>query len=90
MSKLKIDFKNLFESLMQSDYVAIKLDSEFPKYSSGQDLDIFCRDIEKVSNTIITFLNVYINDSNHINITKNNNNVHIDLMCDRVIHYRFA
>ena len=89
MNNLKIDFKDLFDLLMQYDYVAIKLDPEFPKYEPGQDLDIYCRDVEEISKIIITFLNIYVNKHCHISVSKNKNNVHIDLMNGQEIHYRF-
>jgi len=89
MNEIKIDFKELFDKLSNYEYVVVKLNSKFPKYSQGEDIDIFCRDIEGVSGIVIAFLNKFVTENSLINIKKYSNNFHIDLIYGKKIHFRF-
>lgn len=85
----KIDFTNLFIKLENHMYSIIKLDPEFPNYNKGQDIDIFCRNINEVSSEIVNFLSQYVDKKFKIKISKKINQVHIDLMEKNLLHFRF-
>jgi len=89
MSSIIIDFKDLFDSLSDQPYAVIKLDPKFPSYSPGQDIDIFCRDLEDVSRRIIGFLSAFVGEEFSIAVSKKIDQVHIDLIAGKQIHFRF-
>lgn len=89
MSNIKLNFEDLFESLIDEKYAVIKLDSVFPNYLRGQDIDLFCRDIEEVSRLVISFLRPFVNEKVSISINKGIDHVHIDLKEAKQVHFRF-
>ena len=89
MNNIKINFQNLFKLLNDKDYVVVKLDPNFPEYVPGQDIDIYCRNIEETSRVIISFLTTFINNNRSINIQKRKNQIYIDLINNKKIHFRF-
>jgi len=89
MNNIKINFQNLFKLLNDKDYVVVKLDPNFPDYKPGQDIDIYCRNIEETSRVIISFLTSFINNNCSINIKKRKNQIYVDLMNNKKIHFRF-
>jgi len=79
----KLDLLKIFGTIEES-YAIIKLPKEFPKYQVGSDLDIFCLDIQKMTSHILSFLNDY-----NIRITKNINQIYIDVLDGDAIYFRF-
>ena len=84
-----LQFRLLFDTIENHDYVAIKLSPSFPKYTPGEDIDIFCRDIESFSRKVIAFLSQYVVDDFSIKVHKLHNKFHIDLIDKSSIHFRF-
>lgn len=89
MSNLLLDFKVFFESIKRLPYCVIKLDPYFPSYKKGQDIDILCRDIHEMSSYVLSFLSSYIKNQDSIEVNKLKKSIHIDLICDDTIHFRF-
>lgn len=85
----KINFIELFDKLNSRAYCVIKLDPEFPNYSLGQDIDIFCYNIKEVSSDIISYLSKYVDKNFKIQVLKKNEQIQIDLLEDKIIHFRF-
>ena len=86
MSNIKIDLASVFSNLSEEVYSVIKLPPEFPDYSVGSDLDIFCFDIEQIAGIIITTLPKNID----LSITKKTSQMYVDIMDGAEgIHIRF-
>lgn len=85
----KLNFKDFFETCIEEAYAVIKLSPDFPAYDQGGDIDIFCRNLEKLSGKVIAFLQNYVDESFTITISKKPSKIQIDLMDGKKIHFRF-
>jgi len=89
MINKKIDFNLFFEKCESVSYAVIKLSPDFPSYVIGADLDIFCRDIEEMSRLVVSFFSGYVQDGVYVRALKKDNRVHVDLIENESIHFRF-
>jgi|688.fasta_scaffold84277_3 hypothetical protein len=86
---MKLNFKDFFNKIVDHKYCVVKLSPIFPLYHPGQDIDIFCRDIERLSREAIGFLQNYVDENYFIRVIKRNNCHQVDLMKKNTIHFRF-
>ena len=84
-----IDFEKFFNEISAEEYVVVKLPSRFPSLSLGSDLDIYCRDIDFVSQKAVEFLSAYVCEDSFIEIDRDDNRNHIDLIRGKKIVVRF-
>lgn len=56
----KLNVLDFTESIRKSDYVIIKLQTEFPNYYKNSDIDIFCLNIDIVAKKILEIGNIYV------------------------------
>lgn len=89
MPDIKINLNELFSVIESKNYCVIKLPQNFPDYSLGSDLDLFCYDIEEMSREILAFLQCYINYDIDIKIINMSGQIYIDLIENNEIHFRF-
>lgn len=75
----KLNLLDFFDSLSEEMYCVIKLDEDFPNYHENSDVDIFCFDINKISNIILGIGNKYVKNDFEIKVHSiNKSQVHID------------
>ena len=93
MSDIKVDrfldLSKIFQKLEGKSYCFIKLPDVFPSYDIGSDLDIFCYDIQDISKIILSNIQGFITSDLKIQITDNNTQIHIDIIHNNKIHFRF-
>lgn len=86
----KINLENIFSNLKDTSYTVIKISQEFPNYNKGDDIDIFCYSINKVSNIILSSISKIVDDQYKIKITNiHDSQLYIDIIEDGKIHFRF-
>lgn len=85
----KLDLNIFFSELDSQKYVIIKL-TDFPDYYSGNDIDIFCCDIDEIARKIIYLGKQYLDKGFEI-VVKNVNPSHkfIDFIFADKIEFRF-
>lgn len=86
MSDIKINLKLIFEQLEDKQYCIIKLSNDFPRYTLGSDIDIFCYDIEDIARIILRCLQDQKLDAK---IIKMGQQLYIDIMEGSNINFRF-
>lgn len=84
-----INFKSFFELVDDQLYAVVKLDPQFPSITQGQDIDIFCRDVQEMARRTIYFLSASVDSDISISVTKKHGFVHVDLMKGRDLYFRF-
>jgi hypothetical protein len=89
MPGFKLDLNKIFSSISGLKYCIIKIPTDFPNYDKGSDLDIFCYNLESLSQVIISELQVGIPSDFSVNVTIKNGQTYIDLMDRDCIHLRF-
>ncbi len=93
MSSIEVDkFINLSEifiNLEDQNYCIIKLPDAFPDYDIGSDLDIFCYDIHKIAQIILSNLQKFIKQGLEIKTIDNGSQIYIDVIKNNSIHFRF-
>ena len=89
MSNQQINLLEIFKKLENKNYCIIKLPQNFPEYSIGSDLDIFCYDIQDISKIILSNIQEFISSDLKIEITDNNTQIYIDIIHNNKIHFRF-
>lgn len=93
MSDIKIDkildLSKIFRKLEDKSYCIIKLPDIFPSYSIGSDLDIFCYDIQEVSQIIVSSIQEYITKNVTVELIDNKTHIYIDVIQNDKIHFRF-
>ena len=87
----KINLNNVFSALEDTIYCIIKLSPTFPLYETGEDIDIFCYDIDKTANSIIQSTSTYIENGYTLNSTvhSNGNHLPLDIVWKEKIEFRF-
>lgn len=85
----KLNFQKLFFSCNNDAYCVVKLSPAFPEYRPGEDLDIFCRDLQAFSRKVISFLQEYVDEEHSIKVTKKGKNIKVDLLEGKKIYFRF-
>jgi hypothetical protein len=87
----KLLLSDFFIELQKEIYCIVKLDPNFPNYTSGSDIDIFCYNIESMSKNLLLTGNSYLNEGYEIKVTnlENKDQVHIDFMIGDKIEFRF-
>lgn len=86
---VKLNFQELFSACNNDAYCVIKLSPAFPEYWPGEDIDIFCRDVQTFSRKVISFLQEYVDQDYSIKITKKGKNIKVDLLEGKKIYFRF-
>lgn len=84
-----ISLKEIFDSMEYKLYCIIKLPDNFPDYGIGTDLDIFCYDIQDISEHILSHLHQYITNVITIQIHDHKKQIYIDVIENEKIHFRF-
>lgn len=86
-----LDLNHIFSHLTEDVYCIVKLSPAFPEYRSGEDIDMFCFDINRVSDKIIQCAHGYINDGYTVRSTvlKENCQLHLDFLYENRIEFRF-
>jgi len=85
-----INFKDIFSDLENQYYVIIKLNSTFPNFTKGSDIDIFCFDIENMVTNILYNLNKLVKDYKIKLTKKNETHFYIDILeKNGDIYFRF-
>lgn len=86
-----LKLNDFFSKLENEDYVIIKLSNNFPNYFEGEDLDIFCENIDFFAKKILSIGNEYIrkNDCEVRVRQKNDNHYHIDFIFNKKLDLRF-
>lgn len=88
-----VNLNDLFNSFRNELYVIIKLSDHFPNYYEGEDIDIFCYDLSRMSQLLIGSLTNYLGDKFKLdlNYVENSDQCHIDLVniANNKIHLRF-
>ena len=86
-----LDLNHIFSHLTEDVYCIIKLSPAFPEYRSGDDIDMFCFDINRVSDKIIQCAHGYINNGYTVRSTvlKENYQLHLDFLYENHIEFRF-
>lgn len=76
----KLNLQEFFAALSDEIYCVVKFSDNFPNYPAYTDVDIFCFDINKISNKILAVGNNYVeNNKCAIKITNlSKDQVHID------------
>ncbi len=87
----KLQLPNFFREIQKEVYCIIKLDPNFPDYTSGSDIDLFCYNAESISKDILLVGNSYLNDGYEIKVTdlKEKSQIYIDFMMSGKIEFRF-
>jgi hypothetical protein len=89
MSTKQINLLEIFHKLEHENYCIIKLPNNFPDYDIGSDLDIFCYDVDNIAKLILSNVQKYITSNKEVKITKNHNQIYIDIVENKIIHFRF-
>jgi len=86
-----LKLNDFFSKLEKENYTIVKLSDNFPNYFNGDDLDIFCENIDSFSQKILTIGNKYIKKNNcEVRIRqKNDTHYHIDFIFDKKLDLRF-
>jgi hypothetical protein len=84
-----INLSEIFINLENQKYCIIKLPDIFPDYDIGSDLDIFCYDIHKVAQIILSNLQKFIKKDLEIKTIDNGSQIYIDVIKNNSIHFRF-
>lgn len=85
----KINLNELFYYLRNQHYVIVKFDKKFPKYQSGQDIDIFCLSREDFLKKLFNSSKKYIKFGYSIKVTHvNRSHTHFDLFYDENLELR--
>lgn len=87
----KISLHDFFIELETLAYCIIKVPPNFPDYIRGDDIDILCYDINKISECIINTATKYIGGDLTLksSIIRNGEKIHIDIMDKNSIEFRF-
>lgn len=90
MNKFVLDLNKFFIPLKDEIYCIIKL-RDFPHYSPGSDIDIFCYDIDKFAQNILRLGKQYVYEGFEITSHRlhNGKQIHIDFLCNGKIEFRF-
>lgn len=87
---LKLKFEDLFNRCREQPYSVIKLSPSFPNYSLGDDIDIYCRDINSFATLTLGFLDAYVDSRRSVRVKEKPNKIQIDLIeKGGDIHFRF-
>lgn len=85
----RLDLGLFFSALEEKKYSIIKL-IDFPGYSVGSDIDIFCGDIHDIAREIIYIGNQYCKQGFEIKVKNASaSHVHIDFIKDFRLEFRF-
>lgn len=85
-----INIKEIFDALnIQHKYSIVKISEDFPHYMPNSDIDIFCLNPGKLSQTIIHLMHKYIDDGYEINIDEQDNYIQVDLLKDNKLDIKW-
>jgi len=84
-----IDLKDVFERVNNNKYTVIKLSKDFPNYNVGDDIDIFCYDIQSFSRDVLSVLQRYISENVNVTLIDNKKQIYIDITQSDVLQFRF-
>jgi len=81
----------LFRLISSDNYCVIKISEQFPQYSSGDDVDIFCYEPDKVAQKVLIWGNQYTKNGLEIRIETQTEYRHVtvDFLKGRQIEFRF-
>jgi hypothetical protein len=89
MSDFQVDLRSIFEKLSHENYCLVKMPDKFPQLLYGEDLDIFCYDIDSVASSLLQSLNGYITDNLTLKIEKFHDRAYVDVIENSKIKLRF-
>ena len=82
---------SLFEEIGSENFCIVKISEAFPEYSPGEDIDIFCYDVEKLARKIVEWGTRHLRRGLKVKIKvdSEHNHTYVDLIEDFSIHLRF-
>ncbi len=84
-----INLHNIFSVLNKKHkYVALKLTEDFPKYTTGAELDIFCQNIDGVLLSILPQMNRHVDEGYEVKLEDKNYHFSICLVKNNNLHIR--
>ena len=86
---MKINLLAFFKLIENESYVVIKPSYKLPDYDKGSDIDIFCYDADEIAEKVTAFLADYVNHESTISIVDSPYKIHIDLLVNNEINFRF-
>ena len=89
-TKLQLD--DFFNHLQKENFVVIKMSDDFPNYFKGDDIDIFCEDLNSLVERTLLFGNKYVQKGGwEIRLTRKDKNkkIHIDFIYVGELEIRF-
>ena len=85
----KLDLVECINEINAYKYCIVKPSIDFPMYVSGQDVDIFCYNIQDVAKKILAVLRRYVSAGYTIRLTDKKQQIYIDILVDKKIEFRF-
>jgi hypothetical protein len=86
-----MDLMVFFRSIDSENYCIIKISEQFPQYSSGDDVDIFCYDPDKIARKVLEWGNQYTKHGLEIRVKtqKDYNHATVDFLEGKQVELRF-
>ena len=86
-----LDVVSFFRSIGSEDYCVVKISEQFPQYSSGDDIDLYCYDSDKIGRKVLEWGNKYTKEGLNIRVTTKPEYRHVtvDFMKGKEIELRF-
>ena len=84
-----IDLRKFFHAIQEHAYAVIKIADEFPAYTPGSDIDIFCLNTEQVAKAILAVGHGYTHSGYTIEVHDLAYQIQIDFMLNKKIDFRF-
>lgn len=80
-----------FRSISSEDYCVIKISEQFPHYSPGDDIDIFCYDPDSIARKVLEWGNRYTENGLEIRVRSEPEHRHVtvDFLEGKQIEFRF-